>query len=319
MSHADEGTLHAYLDGELTPVERAGVEAHLAGCAACRTRLDEERELAERALELLARVAPPEGAVPPIQRTGGRGARPLPRWMPLAWAASVLLALGTGWLARGGRVGGSGSDADLALAQIERQRPDRSATEADAPVPAGRGERDAPIPAAPPAPGRRGTEAKTTAAQEGGAGAGVAPAATAMTADRANRLAATPAPAVQAQDRPSRAETATDEAAATGHTRAALPSTITMDSARSILGADLATIPGLPVRRVALERPGVVMVEQALDEVTVVRLYQQRDAGAVARPAELSERLARYVGSLRVEITGTVGADSLSKLLGRVR
>jgi hypothetical protein len=140
-----------------------------------------------------------------------------------------------------------------------------------------------------------------------------------MTADRANRLAATPAPAVQAQDRPSRAETATDEPAATGHTRAALPSTITMDSARSILGADLATIPGLPVRRVALERPGVVMVEQALDEVTVVRLYQQRDAGAVARPAELSERLARYVGSLRVEITGTVGADSLSKLLGRVR
>jgi len=42
MSHVDEGLLHAYLDGELTPVERARVDDHLAGCLACRTRLDED-------------------------------------------------------------------------------------------------------------------------------------------------------------------------------------------------------------------------------------------------------------------------------------
>ena len=34
MSHVDDGTLHAYLDGELAPVERARFEAHVAECAA---------------------------------------------------------------------------------------------------------------------------------------------------------------------------------------------------------------------------------------------------------------------------------------------
>ena len=36
MPHLDEGQLHALLDGELTPTERAEAEAHLASCAACR-------------------------------------------------------------------------------------------------------------------------------------------------------------------------------------------------------------------------------------------------------------------------------------------
>src|SRR5467141_2509611 len=60
MSHADDGTLHGYLDGQLAPVERAQVEAHLASCPACRTRLDEERALIERADALLGLATPPE-------------------------------------------------------------------------------------------------------------------------------------------------------------------------------------------------------------------------------------------------------------------
>src|SRR5439155_940486 len=43
MSHVDDGTLHAYLDGELSPAEVQGVEAHLAQCPACLGRLDDER------------------------------------------------------------------------------------------------------------------------------------------------------------------------------------------------------------------------------------------------------------------------------------
>jgi hypothetical protein len=112
---------------------------------------------------------------------------------------------------------------------------------------------------------------------------------------------------------------------------------LTIDSARAILGAAPVTIPGVPVRRIGLGGPGTVVVEQALDERTVVRLYERRseamqDVGqeAMARqrlaaPAPAAsrmvstERLARYVGPLRVEIAGPVGADSLSKLLERVR
>ena len=45
MSHVDEGTLHAYLDGELPAPERERWAVHIAACAECRTRLEEERAL----------------------------------------------------------------------------------------------------------------------------------------------------------------------------------------------------------------------------------------------------------------------------------
>ena len=39
MSHLTEELLNLYLDNELPPGERAAVEAHLAGCEACRIEL----------------------------------------------------------------------------------------------------------------------------------------------------------------------------------------------------------------------------------------------------------------------------------------
>src|SRR3989442_6158048 len=98
MSHVDDGTLHAYLDGELSPAEVQGVEAHLAQCTACRGRLDEERALITRAGDLLAVAAPPDRQLPPF-RAGD--VQPLTRlwWharLPLAWAATVAMALGIG-------------------------------------------------------------------------------------------------------------------------------------------------------------------------------------------------------------------------------
>ncbi len=98
MSHVDDGTLHAYLDGELSPVESQDVEAHIAQCPSCRDRLEEERALIARADELLGLAAPPDRATPPF-RPGDR-APPVRLWwrvrLPLAWAATVVLALGAG-------------------------------------------------------------------------------------------------------------------------------------------------------------------------------------------------------------------------------
>src|SRR5437867_7432102 len=104
MSHVDEGTLHAYLDGELPPAEARGVEAHVAECPGCRARLEEERALMARAHELLGLAAPPDRATPPF-RVGDL--RPPARvwWrvpVPLAWAATVVLALGIGMYLGGG-------------------------------------------------------------------------------------------------------------------------------------------------------------------------------------------------------------------------
>jgi hypothetical protein len=114
MRHVADGLLNAWLDGELNDAgEIAVLEGHLANCASCRARLEAERQVRQRAGELLSvsSAAPLAGA--PFSelvararagaepRTGpvggGRGGR---WWVPASWAASVLLALALGWNAR---------------------------------------------------------------------------------------------------------------------------------------------------------------------------------------------------------------------------
>jgi Putative zinc-finger len=56
MSHLDEGTLHALLDGELGGTELMEIEAHLGGCAACSARLREARGFLEEADRLVGSV-----------------------------------------------------------------------------------------------------------------------------------------------------------------------------------------------------------------------------------------------------------------------
>src|SRR5436853_2682209 len=58
----DQGQLRAYLDGELPPLERAALGAHLAGCAACQGQLAHQRGLAARVSSLLA--VPPTAPEP---------------------------------------------------------------------------------------------------------------------------------------------------------------------------------------------------------------------------------------------------------------
>ena len=133
MSHVDEGLLHAYLDGaldDLPAAEAQRVRSHLAGCDVCRERLQEERAVRDEASRVLGRALPDLGELPSLEdlrsRAGrrSRGAR-LER---LAWAASVVLALGTGWMLRGGPVAtDAGGPLSPAVLQ-ERQALLRSST-----------------------------------------------------------------------------------------------------------------------------------------------------------------------------------------------
>jgi len=103
MSHATEGELHAYLDGALPAIDPAAagrLAAHLDRCIDCQARLEEERSLRARAGELLG-IALPAVDAPPFEtlpgatgERGPRGARP----RRLRWAASVVVALGAGWM-----------------------------------------------------------------------------------------------------------------------------------------------------------------------------------------------------------------------------
>jgi hypothetical protein len=113
MSHVDEGALHAYLDGaldEYPAAEAERVRDHLARCPECADRLEWERRVREHATAILG-LAVPEVTVPSLEelRAYVRSMPPSRTWASvrlyrLGWAASVVLAVGAGWMLRGGGV-----------------------------------------------------------------------------------------------------------------------------------------------------------------------------------------------------------------------
>ena len=136
MSHVDDGTLNALLDGELASTEAAAVEAHIAACPECAKRLTEAKRFLAEASDLLAALEMPkptaaaEAAARRVPKTAREVAldldgatqqsaairpnlageppkralvRPPTRrrldFTTLAWAATVVLAIGVGYLA----------------------------------------------------------------------------------------------------------------------------------------------------------------------------------------------------------------------------
>ncbi len=337
MSHVDDGTLHAYLDGELSPAEVQGVEAHLAQCPACRGRLDEERALITRAGELLALAAPPDRELPPF-RAGDM--KPLTRlwWkvrLPLAWAATVAIALGIGtYLGRGvEQVPQAPTASDTQPAELQALQAPISADTVQRESRAWlRGAARTP-PAAPAAPApaaRRETEMAAIRRD---------------TALSAATPAPVPAPAPQA------AFVMVDGALVEK------ASPISLDSARALLGADPLAVPGAPIRTMYRAREigysAVVIVEQALDSSTVIEVVNGRrsplalgalvvtgaaapgaradsvtvaeraplsrakiaDSLAAAPAAKAAARALRRVDNLEIRISGPLLSDSLQKLL----
>jgi hypothetical protein len=120
MPHIAEGDLHAWLDGGLaedSPEDRR-LRIHVEVCADCRARLEEARRLRFAAAKILADAVPATGDMPRFEelqrkaggeapgssvahalrhRLGRGGWRSIER---LAWAASVVLAVGAGWMGR---------------------------------------------------------------------------------------------------------------------------------------------------------------------------------------------------------------------------
>jgi hypothetical protein len=114
MSHVAEGELHAWLDGaldQLGETRAAQVREHLRHCAACQESLIAEEAVRARATEVLALAAPRVSEMPPLEslmeraRSAAPGIATEPGRMSsarrrLAWAASIVVALGAGWMAR---------------------------------------------------------------------------------------------------------------------------------------------------------------------------------------------------------------------------
>ena len=149
MQHLDEGLLHELVDGEIPSTDLPPIQAHLATCPECRARLEEAREFAGEAERLVETIELPERDTP---RAGVIAASPRARpWgRDLAWAATVVVAVGAGYLARGDST-------------PDRSAERESAAPAPAPVPApGATPGSTPITVAPAEPQR---SAETTGAR----------------------------------------------------------------------------------------------------------------------------------------------------------
>ena len=136
MSHLDEGTLHALLDGELDLHEVKEIQAHIGSCTACGTRLREVKEFhgeADRLVGVLELPTTPSRRTGPadpepalfgdspvdrrrtprnLPRTSGPVNEPPPLLLPesagyqrgglirrMRWAALLLVTVGAGYLA----------------------------------------------------------------------------------------------------------------------------------------------------------------------------------------------------------------------------
>jgi len=89
MQHPDEGTIHSWLDGALSPDEAARVEAHVNDCPQCQAAVAEARGFIAASSRILTALDnAPRGVIP--------AAKPVKRIDPMVWriAATVLVVAG---------------------------------------------------------------------------------------------------------------------------------------------------------------------------------------------------------------------------------
>jgi hypothetical protein len=97
MQHLDEGVLNAVVDGEVPSSELESIQAHLDACSECRARLNETRAFADESEGLVELIEVPPRSKPsaPVIASPGWGGG---RFRNLAWAATVVAALGIGYV-----------------------------------------------------------------------------------------------------------------------------------------------------------------------------------------------------------------------------
>jgi hypothetical protein len=339
MSHVDEGTLHAYLDDELPTAERAAIESHVTQCPTCRARLAEERALRERATALLGGARPREPAPPPFEQLRRAAPRQPSPWRvrtPLAWAASIALALGAGYYLHHPSVG---------TEHFAPAREDHAVAPPASAAPAGVARSTAKTSVAQREPTRRRARAERqdTSAQverlDSSANGVVALQPRVSLRNRAPiAVGGNAPPATAARDSvPAEARVAAPPVARRARqplvprelTATTWP-VISRGAAASLLGEKPVGVPGVATRGIR-RSPGLdstVVVEQALDSSTVIEIFQRPASAATATSPALSDAvrgyafydrndrlLGRFVGRLRVEIAGPLSTDSLNRLL----
>jgi hypothetical protein len=350
MPHLDDGQIAEWIDSadrrDDATAEREVAE-HLRECAVCRERVVEARRVEQRARAILGHAAPAVTDTPPFDVVLARAGRAAPRrtstapWRWLAWAATVVIAGGLGWFARGQSlqphaaptpaeraVAVLDSAAPLVAVQPEQRTGAVGGAAAAAPAP------ERPRVAAEP-PAQREEKQLARADQP----AAVAKAAATREADEQLRdtgargavagVAAPPAAAPAPSPSRNALESGVTEEALTWRS-------VPRATAERVLGGPVATVPDLPVTRYeVLLADALVRVVQTLPSGTPLELLETSvttpaPTSADARRSRVvaaSERVQAVASAqdsvtldgVRVTARAEVSPDSLKVLLGKVR
>src|SRR5688572_30402955 len=353
MSHVDDGELTAYADGAYPANDPVAlrIAAHLSTCGNCRTRLEQSHELRDRAAEILAFAAPAALTAPSfeaLQAQAATSTRAPSRGIPLAWAASIVLAVGLGWFGRDMLRSPTGATRSDMIVQTDEAPSTIQPKQEAAPPPSAAVD----APATGQGSGARKQErtrdlAANRVAEEGKTAGAVADAAMTdapvsaaqnvapPTAPAPSPAAPPPSPAVEASVLAQRRELT--NIAVTG---VATEYVTAAEAERR--GMRVLRIPELPIARVGLQGTTTI-VEQVLPNETVVTLTvtnaetepsravpmaasKTRAASGAARETEQRAALAPpaanivvRVGNKSVTITGDLQPDSLRALGRKVR
>lgn len=92
--HVDEGTIHAWLDGELPASEVAVIEAHVASCATCAAAVAEARGLVAASSRILGALDDvPGGVTPKVMTRPSAAPRARRRWWRPQYAAAAAVLI----------------------------------------------------------------------------------------------------------------------------------------------------------------------------------------------------------------------------------
>lgn len=344
MSHLDEGQLAALFDNELEPEEKRAAEAHLASCADCRALWNETRDLAGEADRLVATLEPPplnrpKPAIVPTPSVSSPAATPrrLLPWRTIAWAASVLCAVGLGYSLRSATRDTTEMAGALPAGQaMMAERADKAVTPGTAATAAS--------PAAAPATAR---DERPAPAEMASAGKAAAPPAPAPTQPAAPAMDAVAPPTAGGSVGLSQSELEPRSARNLAAPRRTASRSLSMEEAVRTLAGSIRLVDGLePVRVLAI--PGSIVANGEAGQETIRVVYedppgrelwldQQRPTktpeAARARsaesllpgdtlltPAEGGGRSLRWIdqSGFVLRLTGFLPGDSLRAIVARV-
>lgn len=347
MRHIPEDELHAYLDQGLSRTQCVEIESHLADCPSCQAMRDGIAALRDRTTALLSRLAPPRNVPPAFEVLRRRAAEAASqrrrRLSVVAWAASLVAAVGLGWTASSLL---RSPDAPRPITPVATTREPAPAERnvASAPAasvaPAGRPTAQRPAEAASPAAARAPERTRRPGGAEP-AGKTVVAAAAAESAAVASRTAATlsvldPKPALELTQlqRPDRGDLELN-----GMWR-----TMSWDGAKAEAGERVPHIDGLPVMQVQIQsgerdsRP-VMVVAQQLSSGQVIRTIEgpatdvsqmlsrraMADVDTLFLPGDSAalgpdaiHAMAMQLGDRMLAITGDLPSDSLRAMIRRL-